>query len=337
MPTVSVILPVRNAADTIDGAVAGIAEQTLEDWELIAVNDGSSDESGGLLDAWAARDRRIHVLHRPPQGIAAALNAGLAVARAPLIARMDADDLSLPDRLLLQHGFLKKHPDIGAAGCRVVYGGDARANAGYAAHVDWVNSLLTPEDHDLNRFVEAPLAHPSAMFRRELVSRYGGYRDGDFPEDYELWLRWMEAGVRFAKIPESLLVWRDPPSRLSRADPRYAPEAFFRVKAVYLARWLARHNPFHPAIRVVGGGRVTRRRVEHLARAGARVEGYYDIDPRKAGLRYGAAVVEPLEALPPPGRQFVVSYIGKRESRGAVAEWLTRAGYRIGRDWITAA
>jgi hypothetical protein len=79
------------------------------------------------------------------------------------------------------------------------------------------------------------------MFRRVLLQEHGGYASGDFPEDYELWLRWMDAGVQFGKVDAELLLWSDAPTRLSRNDPRYRPKAFYRIKCVYLARWLKRH------------------------------------------------------------------------------------------------
>src|SRR5207247_9233486 len=128
-------------------------------------------------------------------------------------------------------------------------------------HVDWSNTLLSHQEISLARFVESPVVHPSVMFRRELIDRLGGYAEGQFPEDYELWLRWLEAGVRFEKLPEALLRWRDRDARLSRSDPRYDSEAFYRMKAIYLARWLAANNRHHPKIVVCGAGRLTRRRV----------------------------------------------------------------------------
>ncbi|MCK5803596.1 MAG: glycosyltransferase family 2 protein, partial [Lentisphaeria bacterium] len=201
-PSISVLLPVYDGTATLQRAIQSIREQTLADWELIVVNDGSTDGTAKMLADCAAEDIRIRVFtHTRNRGIVSALLTGLEQARAPYIARMDADDLCAPERLEQQRDFLDAHPDIGLVGCRVRFGGDRATHAGYAAYVDWTNTLLEPEEIALNRFVESPFAHPSVAFRRELPECFGSYRDGDFPEDYELWLRWLDAGVRMAKLP----------------------------------------------------------------------------------------------------------------------------------------
>jgi glycosyltransferase involved in cell wall biosynthesis len=151
---VSVLLPVRNAAATVARAVESIRRQTFSNWELIAVDDGSTDGTREWLRAAAQREARIRLIERPAEGIVAALNTGLAAARAPLVARMDADDKSHPARLAEQIAWLETHTDIGVVGSLVEFGGDATARLGYALHVDWINQLVTPEQITLNRFVE---------------------------------------------------------------------------------------------------------------------------------------------------------------------------------------
>ena len=153
---------------------------------------------------------------------------------------MDADDVSQPARLARQRARLDAAPSLGLVATRVRFDGDRVRGAGYARYVDWTNGLLSHDAIRLGAFVESPFAHPSVMFRRAVVARHGGYADGDFPEDYELWLRWMDAGVRFGKVDAELLVWNDPPTRLSRTEPRYSTGAFYRIKCLYLARWLKR-------------------------------------------------------------------------------------------------
>lgn len=336
-PAVSVLLPVRNGAATVAGAIESIRRQSCTDWELIVVDDGSTDGTGALLGKLAREEPRLRVLSRPQGGIVAALETGLAVARGRFVARMDADDESHLERLAAQVGFLEAHPEVGVVGSLVEFGGDRRTAGGYALHVDWMNSVVTPEQIARSRFIESPFAHPSVMFRREVVSRWGGYREGDFPEDYELWLRWLDAGVRMAKVPRVLLRWNDPPQRLSRTDARYGMEAFYRCKAAFLARWLHANVAGPRRILVWGAGRPTRKRAEHLAAHGVRIGGYIDIDPRKVGRSYGEREVISPDALPACTEVFVVGYVAKRGAHETAVGYLAPRGFVEGRDFLFAA
>jgi len=361
-PLVSVILPVRNGMHTLPRALASMRTQTETRWELVAVDDGSTDETPALLAAAVREDARIRVLRQPPHGLVAALNAGLAAARGDLIARMDADDESHPDRLARQAAYLHAHPECGLVSCLVEFGGDRAARAGYALHVDWLNTLRSPSAIALNRFVESPFAHPSVMFRRELVEKYGGYRAGDFPEDYELWLRWLDAGVEMAKVPEVLLTWHDDPGRLSRTDARYAPDAFFRVKAEYVAREVARilagrcrselardfacppsrassllQTENRREVWIWGAGRPTRKRAAALESHGLRIAGYVDIDARKTGRAVGGVPVVAAEDLPAPGERFILAYVSKRGARDDIRRRLGLRNYLEGRDFLVCA
>jgi glycosyltransferase involved in cell wall biosynthesis len=342
MQSVSVILPVYNALDTVRAAVESLESDALHaadpgSVEVITVDDGSTDGSAELLDTMAASAPWLRVMHIPHGGIVAALNAGLAAAQGAFIARMDADDVSLSGRLVHQMEYLAAHPEIGLVSGQVEFGGDRKSARGYALHVDWLNALHTPEEIMLERFVESPFAHPSVMFRRELVARHGGYREGDFPEDYELWLRWMDAGVRMARMDVPVLRWNDSPHRISRSDPRYSVDAFYAVKARYLARRLERENPHHPGVIVWGSGRITRRRIRLLEREGVEVRAWVDIDPGKIGQMIGGVNVISPDQLPPPGSCFILTYVGSRGARGEIANWLDAHGYSKGLDYLHAA
>jgi glycosyltransferase involved in cell wall biosynthesis len=336
---VSVVLPVRNASVTLPDALDSLAAQTFSDFEVLAVNDGSDDNGATLavLNAFAARDPRIRILDRPHGGIVAALTAGLAAAHGNAIARMDADDVCHPRRLELQARYLDEHPAIGLVSCLADFGGDRHAARGYLRHLEWANSLRTPEEIRLGVFRESPLPHPSVLFRAALPKRFGGYREGDFPEDYELWLRWLEAGVVMAKLPQALLTWNDPPDRLSRTDPRYAAAAFHRIKAGYLARHLARTNPFHPKVIVAGAGRITRRRAEHLLAHGVVITSWLDIDPNKVGKDVAGRPVLHLSDVPRPDTCFVVPYVASRGVTEYLSTFLENRGFVLGRSYLPAA
>lgn len=358
-PLVSVVLPVWNAAATIARAVASVRAQTLRDWELVVVDDGSTDGTREIVRELAREEKQMRVVEVAHGGVAAAANAGAAAARGTFIARMDADDESHPERLAAQVAFLTapENCDVGVVGSLVAFGGDRVASAGYALHVDWTNTLVTPEAIALNRFVELPVVNPSMMFRRELVARHGGYRDGDFPEDYELGLRWLDAGVRMAKVPRVLLTWHDAAGRLTRTDARYAPDKFFEMKAEWIAREVTRlgvgrvfdlpsNTPrakgrvtAPPYLYVWGAGRHTRKRASHLTAHGVSIAGYIDVDAKKTGRRLGGTGVPVIgeEALPPPGEIFVLSYVTTRGARDYNRAKLIAGGYVEGRDFLMCA
>ena len=356
---VSIGLPCRNAAATLPAALDSLLAQTLQDFEIIAVDDGSTDQTWDVLCAYARRDARVRPLRQPEAGrhygVALAWNAACAASRAPYIARMDADDLSLPRRLELQAALLDADPSLGLVSGLVRFGGDRRARAGYAAHVDWLNSLTTPEDISASRFVDSPVCNPSVMFRRELVDTLGGARPNTpaangvavgqavgpangaapFPEDYEQWLRWLEGGVRMGKVAEEVLVWNDPPTRLTRTAGEYSVEAFARVKAQYLWRWLARRNPGHPRVWVWGAGRVSRQKLAPLVDLGLVIGAYIDIDANKIGQRIHGIPVLPRTAIPPcsataPANPFILANVASRGAREEITAWLASRGYQMG-------
>ena len=336
MPRVSVVLPVFNAVATVVRAIESIRAQTWGDWELVVVDDGSTDGTREMVRTLAREEARMRVIEWEHAGVVAAANAGIAAARGDLIARMDADDESHPERLAEQVALLEREVAVGVAGCLVEFGGDRGARAGYALHVDWLNALVTPEEIARARFMEQPVANPSVLWRRELAERHGVFRDGDFPEDYELWLRWLDAGVRIAKVPRVLLTWQDAPTRISRTDARYAPEAFFRTKAEWIARELARSGNGR-AVWVWGAGRHTRKRAAYLETWGVRIAGYVDVDVKKTGRGIGGtgAPVIGVEALPAPGEIVVLSYVTTRGAREYNRARLVERGYAEGRDfWL---
>ena len=334
---ISVLLPCHNCASTLPGALDSLLEQTFTDFEILAVNNGSTDHTGEVLRTYAAKDPRLRILRLEQAGIVSALNYGLRLARGQFIARMDADDISLPDRLEKQVHCLQISPHIGLVGGHVVHEDGPAASPGRTAYVQWHNSLTSVQDCALHRFVECPLAHPTFMFRREVATRFGGYRSGPFPEDYELVLRWAENRVGMGKILHPVLIWRDSPTRLSRLDPRYLPSAMYALKSPFLARWLSRHNPHHPYVVILGAGRESRKRVSYLEQEGIRITAFADIQARKIGQKIQGRRVISVHDLPPPGRYFCLSYVGQRGMGSRVSAFLHNKGYILGRDFLLAA
>lgn len=331
-PLISVLLPIHNASATLPACLQSLTRQTFTDYEVLAIDDGSSDESSAIIAAAAARDARIVPINAGRIGLPAALNLGLTLARAPIIARMDADDVMHPDRLARQYHALQEHPPLALVASRVVAFPAREVRAGLREYLRWQNRVVTQEHIAAEIYVEAPFVHPSVMFRRAVVQELGGYTDQSWPEDYELWLRMHAAGVQMQKLPDNLLAWREHPTRATRMDPRYARESFDALRAVYLARDPRLHSG-RPLV-YWGAGRVTRQRARRLIEQGFPPVAWIDIDPAKIGQTiWGAPVHEPawLERQPRP---FVLVYVTNHGARDLIAGWLGEMGYQPGRDYL---
>jgi glycosyltransferase involved in cell wall biosynthesis len=202
-PLVSVVMPTYNAERFLSQAVNSILAQTYTNFELILVDDGSTDQTPVLLHDYRIREPRV-VLHtfEKNSGIAAALNQGLSLAQGKYYARMDADDISLPGRLEQQVAYLETHPAVGVLGC-----GATVIDAAGRQH----QRLVFPSSHRLlcwSLCFYSPLIHPAVMIRGELLRSAGGYlATAAHAEDYELWAR-LSALTQLANLPNRLLLLR---------------------------------------------------------------------------------------------------------------------------------
>lgn len=197
-PRVSVVLPVYNAGALLRDAVESILDQTYRDFELIAVDDGSTDGSGLVLDDFAARDARVRVIHQENRKQVATMNRAIAEARGEYIARMDADDRSYPERLAKQVAFLDDHPEVGVLG--------TFTDVSFPDH----DTVWDPDtEHVLlcwRLLSTTPMVHPSVTMRASVVRSVGGYSPGaERLEDYDLFYR-LSRVTRLANLPERL-VW----------------------------------------------------------------------------------------------------------------------------------
>jgi glycosyltransferase involved in cell wall biosynthesis len=326
-------LPVRNSADTLEEALDSIRAQTLTDFEVIAVDDGSDDGSFEMLTAAAGRDLRFRIHRSPKRGLVPALNHGVSAARCTLIARMDADDRMHPRRLHRQLDYLHHPPRTDVLGSRVRVFPEESLTDGMREYIAWLNGCTSAESIAQDIYLESPLAHPSVMFRRQVIQASGCYRDGPFPEDYDLWLRLIAEGKRLEKLPEVLLDWRDRPDRTSRTDPRCAREAFDRLRVAHLARdprILANRDN----LAIWGAGRATRKRAEALLGEGFRPVAWIDIDQKKIGNRLdGVPVVNP-QWLQRKDRPFLLCYVAAHGARRLIERALENLGYRKGKDYL---
>jgi glycosyltransferase involved in cell wall biosynthesis len=228
-PKVSVVLSVRNGGSDLPEALDTILKQSFSDFELIAINNGSSDGTGAFLDQIA--DPRVRVFHQEDKGLAAALNRGISLARGHYIARQDHDDLADPSRLAKQVAFLDAHPEHGLVGTRAeIWVGDTPSGR-FHDH---------PTKNEILQFdllFNNPFVHSSVMMRKSALDQVGGYTTDPArqpPEDYELWSR-IARHYRVANLAERLTIYREIPSSMSRVSAQPFLEKLVTISSENLA------------------------------------------------------------------------------------------------------
>lgn len=289
---ITVILPARNAAKWLPEALESLRGQTLREWACLCLDDGSTDGTGEILRNVAGNDRRFVVIpNDSPSGLPAALNRLLAKVRTPWFARMDADDLCAPDRFERQLNAALAAPWVDLWGSLVAPLGNP--TPGWVQYMEWLNSVASAEEIDASAYTDSVLPHPTWFGKTEVVRSAGGYREGRFPEDYELFLRLRHSCATFGKVGAPLLCWRDHPDRLTRTHPAYEADTTLRMKAHWFAREYSETKRWRDKpVWIRGAGRTGRTLADELAAVGMKIAGFSD--PLKAGAAImNLPVVEP--------------------------------------------
>ena len=330
---ISIILPFFNAEKTLERALKSIQCQTLSEFECILVDNNSTDGSRYIAGKIIKTDARFSLIEETKQGVAHAFNTGHQIANGQFIARMDADDECMPKRLELQYKFLINNQDFEAVAGNVEYIAHQSKTKGFANYVDWINSLKSMQDIYLNRFVELPIVNPSCMWRKDCGLKYGIYRDGDFPEDYEMWLRWMSMEVKIGKINDSILKWYDSEYRLTRTHTSYTNEVFYKIKSKYLALELQKTNPNFPKVAIWGASKTSRHRAQLLLAHGIEIEYYIDITNKR---QIEEEIVH-YSNIPSAGKDFILVYIRQKTLKTSISKFLKSKGYQEGIHFLFAS
>ena len=336
---VSVLLPVYNGSEMLPACLESINNQSFGDFEIILVDDGSTDQTELVASAWAKKDPRLRYTRIEHGGIVAALNSGLRLCRGDYIARMDVDDLMLPHRLEKQLAHCKATPALDLIGCHVQpYGIDKALSQGGIRYHQLLNTMCSGADILTGIFVDSPLAHSTFFGRRELFDRLGGYQRHQWAEDYDFILRAARTGAKFGTVPEVLLKRGDHTGRLTRHDPRYKRKAMFDLKARHLVEgdWLKGFTD----VMIMGSGPSGRTLAESLQTRGVPIFGFSDNregppDRTVMGFpAFGFPDGPPLEFLTSHQKTFFALCIGRDQERLNLTRRLTDAGLKAGRHFF---
>ncbi|KPM46863.1 glycosyltransferase family 2 protein [Jiulongibacter sediminis] len=330
-PSVDIILPFYQNGETLDRAIASILDQTYRNFRLILVANNADAASLEIAEKFAKEDSRVEFLHEPRQGVAFAFNTGIQAGNNPFIARMDGDDIAEPEKLEKQVKYLLENPSLAAVATQTTFSSTIKASEGFGHFVEWQNAIISPEEHFLAQFYESPVANPTILFRRELIENYGLVDTSDTPEDYELYLRWMDQGEQIAKIAEPLLTWNDHPNRLTRTHQHYREAAFQKVRYRYLAKYLNDVTQNRELV-ICGASKNIQLKANRLQAKGIRIAAHTDVFTRKPEDVNFIPLSKALE-----NKDFYfVSLIAKRDVYQEIKGLFLSKGLAEGADFILA-
>lgn len=285
---VSILMPTKNAELFLHDTIDSILNQSYQEWELVAVNDHSTDDTIKVLRQYADADPRISVLDNLGQGIIPALNLAYAESKGKWITRMDADDIMPTHKLETMVEALRHHgPNTVVTGLVEYFSDDELAN-GFINYAKWLNETMLQNLYHKLRFKECVIPSPAWMMRRKDLDRIGGITANLYPEDYELCLRILHKDMQLIAIPSIIHHWRDHSQRASRNDQNYLDNLFAPIKVKYILLFNQRLNR---AITVYGAGKKGKKIANALINEGQKFT-WISSNPKKIAKHiYGVEII----------------------------------------------
>ena len=233
---ISIVIPFKNTEHFLGACLDSIAAQTYQDWEVIAIDDSSTDKSFELVSQFSLKDPRIHVLKNSGEGIIPALQTGYPFCQGQFVTRMDSDDLMLPHRLGNMVTSLQEHGEGHLAVGQVKYFSEKGIGDGYKKYETWLNELTKTGTNYSAIYKECVIPSPCWMAFRKDFEKCGGFDSNRYPEDYDLAFRFYEKGLKVIPCNQILHKWRDYDHRASRTSEHYAQNYFLDIKIHYFLK-----------------------------------------------------------------------------------------------------
>ena len=235
-PLVSIVTPFKNTGVFLDEMLTSVINQTYQNWELLIVDDHSTDNSYELVQSYASKDSRIKLYTNPQSGIITALREAYSRSKGDLITRMDSDDIMSDNKLESMVADLEKSGVGNVALGLVKYFAEKGIGEGFRGYEKWLNELTLTGQNYQDLYKECVIPSPCWMVHKEDLDKVGGFTLDRYPEDYDLVFRFYEGGLNCIPNDQVLHHWRDYSTRASRTDKNYADNTFMDLKLSYFLK-----------------------------------------------------------------------------------------------------
>lgn len=325
---ISILMPVYNTAPFLSTCLDSILEQTFPDWELIAINDFSTDETPAILEKYARLDRRISWYPNETKGIIPALQKAYRKSRGAVIHRMDSDDIMPPGKLDILRRKLEKHgPGCVATGKVEYFSRQGPIRRGFRDYAAWINYQIDQDSIFDDVFVECPVASAAWMMYRDDLERIGGITDHRYPEDYDLVFRMYGHGLKAVGASEVVHLWRDWPGRASRTKKEYADQLFFEMKIYYFLRYC--YSPPAPTV-IWGAGRKGKQLFRLLQKLDIPIYWVTENDKKAGQNIYGKILQLPEEVIRPKAQ--VIVAVSSPKGRSHIRQHPLLTGFELNKN-----
>ena len=327
---ISILLPFYNAAPWITETIHSIQAQSHDDWELIAINDFSTDNSLSILEELVQKDSRLRIFQNREKGIIPALQLGLSMARGEFLTRMDADDLMPEHRLVLMANKLNTLPEKSIVTGKVQYFSTKNGmrefhsciSQGYLTYEAWLNKRIELHDHYNHIYRECVVASPNWMTRTQDIITSNIFSSLHYPEDYDMTFLWMQQGFQICSIDEITLLWREHPARTSRNSDIYDQASFFNLKLDWFCRLHTTNS-----IAILGAG--VKGKITAKFFSGRNIEfNWYDLEWKRYNTPIFGTVIQNYELL--TAEKLLIAVYP--ENKKPLLDFITEKGFEIGRN-----
>jgi len=312
-------MPCKNAGPYLEECITSVQNQNWTNWELIVIDDASTDNSQEILKSFAAIDARISVHNNDGVGIVPALEKGFGLSNGEWIHRMDADDVMPENKLETLYHLVNGRIDVVVTG-QVKYFADCEISEGYQGYEKWLNELTSHKEMSVNRYRECVVASPNWLVHRSCFEDNIKIGELRYPEDFDMTLKWFKYGYQIVKSPQVTHLWREHPKRTSRASENYQQAAFFKMKVKH---WLDDIFQTNTKVNVIGNNQKSKLTAKYLKENGIE---FNTIKFEGKSLKFDSS----------SNQQFILCNWPKhKETQAKIKEFITGQGLIFGENiWL---